>query len=480
LIRFTAACGPLIYRGDQFPADYSQNAFVCEPQANLVKRDILTFRGLKTTAVQAWDDKEFIASTDEGFRPVNLMNGPDGAMYVVDMHRGVMQHRTSETPYYREKIVRSKLDTLLHKGRILRIKYKNKKLDKVPKFNDLSDTQLVALLKSKNGWIRDRAQQFLIYKQKTSAVPQLKKLAQNNNGVAAIHALHTLDGLDALSFELLQKAAASGTPMLSAHALLLLKKYNSDDHIEAMKKLVTHLRSRNDTTIDLYLAASLGPWIASSPDTFLQPLVNLSHKYQGSTVFQEAVVSSLKGKEKRFRTYAMQKGGSKSLGKTINTLLDQTIKNKQEDKKNSIFVQRKIPAGKLAKGLLFFRSNCARCHGADGEGIEHLGPPLNGSEYVTGSTKRLAMIILNGLKGPIHVKGKRYSFNGNMPSFRDEYSDEELAGIIDYLHNSFIHADPNLSYGRKHVSPEVIKEIRKIKSGTLTEKDLLNMTDSTN
>ena len=81
----------MVYRGDQFPGDYNQNAFVCEPEANLVKRDILTFGDTKTTANQAWDDKEFIASTDEGFRPVNLSNGPDGAMYVVDMHRGIMR-----------------------------------------------------------------------------------------------------------------------------------------------------------------------------------------------------------------------------------------------------------------------------------------------------------------------------------------------------------------------------------------------------
>jgi len=110
LIRFTAACGPLIYRGDQFPSDYSQNAFVCEPEGNLVKRDILNFGSLKTTAVQAWDDKEFIASTDEGFRPVNLVNGPDGAIYVLDMHHGIMQHIVSATPYYKNGIAHKKLD----------------------------------------------------------------------------------------------------------------------------------------------------------------------------------------------------------------------------------------------------------------------------------------------------------------------------------------------------------------------------------
>ena len=65
LVNFTAACGPLIYRGGQFPEEYNQNAFICEPQANLIKRDILKFGSLQTTARQAWDDREFLASTDE-------------------------------------------------------------------------------------------------------------------------------------------------------------------------------------------------------------------------------------------------------------------------------------------------------------------------------------------------------------------------------------------------------------------------------
>jgi hypothetical protein len=269
LIRFTAACGPLIYRGDQFPAEYSQNAFICEPEANLIKRDILTFQSLKTTATQAWDDKEFIASTDEGLRPVNLLNGPDGAMYVVDMHHGVMQHIISATPYYKNGIVHKKLDTLVNAGRILRIKYKEKNLDKIPDLINASATDLAALLKSNNGWVRDRAQQILIYKQEHQAVPELEKLVQDKeNTVTAIHALRTLEGLNALSFEFLQKVAASGEAMLSAHALLLLEKYNTVANVQSMEKLSTDLMAKNDTVINLYLAISLRPWIAISPDTF--------------------------------------------------------------------------------------------------------------------------------------------------------------------------------------------------------------------
>ncbi len=456
LVKFTAACGPLIYRGDQFPAGYSENAFVCEPQANLVKRNILTFESLKTTAVQAWDDKEFIASTDEGFRPVNLLNGPDGAMYVVDMHRGVVQHKVSATPYYRNGIIGKQLDTLLNAGRILRVKYKNKELGRIPELNKASGTELVSLLKSPNGWIRDRAQQLLILKQQRSVVPELEQLAQSaTDTIAAIHALHTLEGLGALPFELLGKVAASGAPMLSAHALVLLSQYDTTGYVEAMEKLAIDLSARNDTVIDLYLAASLGRWAASS-ETFLPLLAKLSRKYPESPVFQEAVISSLEGLEERFRTYALQP----DTDEIIYALLDESGKNRREDKMHSIFVQRKIPIPGLQKGLVIFRSTCAGCHGPDGEGIQHVAPPLRGSEYVNGPNDRLGMLILNGLERPSATTGESRPFNGAMPKFRDIFSDEEIAGIIDYLHTSFVAADPTLSYGLPRVRPEEIKALR--------------------
>lgn len=474
LVRFTAACGPLVYRGDQFPTGYAGNAFVCEPQANLVKRNVLTFESLKTTAAQAWNDKEFIASKDEGFRPVNLSNGPDGALYVVDMHRGVMQHKVSATPYYREGITHKKLDTLLSAGRILRVKNKDKKLGGIPRLNEASAAELVSLLKSPNGWTRDRAQQLLIFKEQRSAIPELEQLAQSaTDTIASIHALYTLEGLNALSFDLLRKIAASGVPMRSAHALLLLSRYHTGDHLEAMQKLADDLIARNDTVINLYLAASMGPWATASPAAFLPLLKKLSRKYPESPVFQEAVIGSLEGLEEQFKTDA---AGPDSV---INSLLDQSIKNRRENNKHSIFVQRKIPTPGLQKGLVIYRSTCAGCHGPDGEGIEHVAPPLRGSEYVSGPNARLGMIILNGLEGPIHVNGKLHQFNGAMPKFRDIFSDEEIAGIMDYLHNSFVAADPKLRYGLPRVKPEEVKVLRQRKPvKTLTEQLLLEMNDA--
>lgn len=474
LLNVTASCGPLIYRGDQYPTDYNQNAFACEPQANLVKRNILAFEDDKTTAAQAWNDREFLASTDEGFRPVNLFNGPDGAMYVVDMHRGVMEYRAFTTPYYNNGIAGKKLDTLLNAGRILRIKNKNKKPGEIPNLINKSGNEWVNLLKSPNGWVRDRAQQLIIYKQENSLIPELEKLAQDDkNAVAAIHALHTLEGLNALSFEFLQKVAAYGDPMLSAHSLLLLEKYNFINNVKSMAALATDLLNKNNPVINLYLAASLGAWNKISHDTFLPILGKISQTYPDKAIYQEAIVSSLQSLEEKFRKI-VNKTNIRQKSHVLDTLLTQTIKNKREGKMNSIYVHVKTPPDARTNGLALFRNTCATCHGADGDGIEHVAPPLKGSEYVEGSTDRLAMIILNGLEGPVHINSQLYNFNGSMPAFGNNFTDDQIADIIQYLHNAYV------TKPVKPIDAEKIKKLRNKKSETLTEKDLLEMSKLNN
>lgn len=335
---------------------------------------------------------------------------------------------------------------------------------------------MVALLKSKNGWIRDRVQQLLVFKQDNpiaigSVVSELEKLAQDDkNPVTAIHALHTLDGLNALSFDFTQTIAASKDPMLSAHALLLLEKYNTNDNVNSMAKLVKNLLNRKDSIIDLYVALTLGPWAETSDEIFFPVLLQLSQRYSGSGVYQESIVNSLNGLEEKFKTLS-KSGHSKNSDELLDNLLATTIKNKQEGKMNSIYIKEKVPVDARTNGLAIFRNTCATCHGNDGDGIEHIAPPLNGSQYVEGSSERLAMIILNGLQGPVHIKGQLYNFNGSMPNFGNNYSDKEIADIISYLHNAFVLSPTDAINAKK------IKKLRNKRSGTLTEKDLLALPD---
>ena len=146
------------------------------------------------------------------------------------------------------------------------------------------------------------------------------------------------------------------------------------------------------------------------------------------------------------------------------------IKNHQKKEMNPIFVKEKNIVDNRTKGLQLFRSICATCHGADGKGIQDLAPPLKGSEYIDGSMKRLASIILHGLSGPISVSGKLYQLNNEMPGLinNKDIKDEDIADIIRFTQNAFAKEGKNISAGD-------IKKLRDKKpiGGIFNEKQLL-------
>ena len=105
LQRVTAACGPTIYRGDHFPPEFRGNAFVCEPAGNLVSRQVITQDGLNVTSKSVQQGGlDFLTSTDERFRPVSLYTGPDGALYVIDIYHGILQHKAYVSAYLADQM----------------------------------------------------------------------------------------------------------------------------------------------------------------------------------------------------------------------------------------------------------------------------------------------------------------------------------------------------------------------------------------
>ncbi|MBU1822883.1 MAG: dehydrogenase, partial [Bacteroidetes bacterium] len=408
LIDVTAACGPLVYRGGSFPDQYNQNAFTCAPEVNLIKRNILTFNDTRISAKQATEGKEFIASTDEGFRPVNLFNGPDGAMYVVDMHRGIIQHKAYISQYLTEQLGLKKLDTLQNAGRILKITNKAGKLNPVTDLSKATSRELVAMLSHPNGWVRDRAQQILIQKKDLSIVKELTSLAKSSNAsLTAVHALYVLEGMNSLSFNALSAIVnQSEQPETIAHALGLLERFATVPNVKSMKNVASQILVRNNTMLDLYLSMSLSPWIKVSGADFLPVLSDIDKKYHPQRLFQEAIVSSLEGNEEK---YLQSMNPSDELKRVLKIALD----NRQKKELNPIFVKQTNTVDARTKGLQLYRTICAACHGADGKGIQDLAPPLKGSEYIDGSMKRLASIILHGISGPIHVDGKLYTLNND-------------------------------------------------------------------
>ena len=160
LATVTAACGTCIYRGDNFPEECRGNAFVCEPSGNVVKRNVMSEKDGVVTATNAYEKAEFLASSDERFRPVNACTGPDGALYIVDMYHGILQHRIYVTSYLRKQIEDRGLDQPQTQGRIYRVVHESKKPGPKPSLSTASSANLVNHLSHANRWAVSRHQPF--------------------------------------------------------------------------------------------------------------------------------------------------------------------------------------------------------------------------------------------------------------------------------------------------------------------------------
>ena len=475
LINVTSACGPLIYRGNQFPTSYFENAFVCAPEANVVKRHVLTIKDNKVTAKQAISEKEFIASTDEGFRPVNLFNGPDGNLYVVDMHRGIIQDKAFLTPYLQKHYANKKLDTIIGMGRILKVSSEHGNPNKNIDLDKLDINALVNLLSSSNGWLRDRAQQLLVFKDSNKAIPSLQGLAQNTkNPIAQIHALHALNGLNALDFELLTNMLSSNSNSdVICHAVVLLEYFASKDNLATAQNLIRNLIKKNNPSIDLYLATALGQWVQLSTEPFFPILFKLSERHKDALAYQEALINSLRGNENDFKDY-LNNHSSDTSKSVLFELLDKTLSNRETNSRNAIYTVTSLLTDSRTAGYNLFRTICAACHGIDGNGIDGLAPPLRNSEYIKGSNERLALVILHGLSGPVHVDGELYDLNLTMPGLinNHEISDKDLQDIMSYLNNAFTD-DKSESLSLEQLNQ--LRNKKPINGDTYTEAELLGL-----
>ncbi|MCL5130323.1 c-type cytochrome [Algibacter sp. L4_22] len=468
LVNVTSACGPLIYTGDNFGSEFIENAFVCAPEANAVKRNILTFELFKVKARQAVPKKEFIVSTDEGFRPVNLNNGPDGNMYVVDMHRGILQDKVFLTSYLKNQYAEKKLDSIIGMGRILRVINKQSVPKEIINIEELSVSELVDLLSHKNGWLRDRAQQLLVFKNDPAAISLLENVIfDSRNKIAKVHALHTLNGMQALSFNTLERVLKlENESNVICHALVLVESHATRSRLPLMLEIIEELTGKDNPEVDLYILNTLNGWGQISSEKVFPILSKLSEKYTDNLAYQESAINSLRGIEDGYKLYLDEENIDISENK-LDVILGETLINKQDKKK-----KRNVTKASNTSGYKIFRNFCATCHGFNGEGVEQLAPPLENSEYVTGSTKRLTLVLLHGLAGPVHVNGKLYELNGTMPGLANNpaFTNLDILNIISYLQSTF-------SKDSESINLDQIKALRNVKpkgGGVYSEKELLN------
>ncbi|GAA4424420.1 hypothetical protein GCM10023188_04230 [Pontibacter saemangeumensis] len=436
LVNFTAASGPVVYRGGLFGEEYASNVFVAEPSANLIKRNILDEKGYITGGEQAYTEKEFVASVDERFRPVSLYNAPDGALYVVDMYRGIIQHKTYLTPYLKKQIGSRKLTQPLGYGRIYKIVPENKKPEMVILPEDPG--QLVKLLGHENGWVRDNAQQMLIDRNFTQAIPALRQAAKaTDKPLLAMHALWTLEGLGALQTEEVLALLQQPVWPVRMQALTALPSVLNQSNYRQYVPVLEQLVASNDTLAAPYVAFManyIHPYDKAASSSLLQKVVK---QYPANKYVADAVISNLYDREEAFQKAmtAIAPDTSLTFNKRLQRVITQTSSAKANRSPEALL--KAFP-----KGAAMFASACQTCHGADGNGVKSLAPPLNQSEWVTGDKNKLISIVLFGLTGPVSVNGHLYKapeINGDMPGigYDKDLSNENVAQLLSYIRKSW-------------------------------------------
>ena len=166
---FTAASGVHIHRGDALPEGHRESLFICESAQNLVQRQVRSPKGVTFTSQPARSGREFLASRDQWFRPVFAANGPDGALYIVDMYRKNIDH-----PQYVPEASRPLLDFEAGKGRgrIYRIVAQPWKRDgRMIDLGRMSASELSRTLEHPNAWWRETAQRLLVERRDQTARP---------------------------------------------------------------------------------------------------------------------------------------------------------------------------------------------------------------------------------------------------------------------------------------------------------------------
>ena len=294
LAKFTSVCAPMVYRGDRLPSELYGNVFVAEPAANFVSRIVLTDDGTTLRAKKAYDNAEFLASTDERFRPVYISNAPDGALYIVDFYRGIIQDRASTTVYLRDHILARKLDRPTGLGRIYRVVHESTKLDSTAPFANATPAQLVEALSHPNGWRRDTAQRLLVERYAKSVAPSLVKLAESAPDYRTrLHALWTLDGIDSLEPATVSRALADSSRDVRASAIRLSEKWLATAEHPLQKELLKRLDDP-DWSVREQLAASLGVLPAAQREF---ALASLLERYGSDPIVVDAGLSGLRGSE---------------------------------------------------------------------------------------------------------------------------------------------------------------------------------------
>jgi mono/diheme cytochrome c family protein len=293
---YQGVSSPLIYRGTALPKELYGNAIVVDSPTNLVHLVKVNANEAGNMAGQDfWPKGEFLASTDERFRPVWLTPGWDGSVYIVDMYRGVSQDEPIQTDYLKNYIMQHRLWDGIHKGRIYRIIHTSMKPARAkPNMIDETPAQLVTHLSDEDGWWRDTAQQLLVQRNDKSAVPALKQLAMSApDARTRVQAVWTLIGMGSLDAETVTHALSDSDAYVRNAGLRGAEPFLAKGDA-AIQAAVLKTEDDSNWQVRRQLAASLGEL---PREARVAPVVAMFKKYGSDQITVDAGISGLKGQE---------------------------------------------------------------------------------------------------------------------------------------------------------------------------------------
>ncbi len=490
LAHYTSAGSPTAYVGDRLPSELRNNVFVTESAGNMVGRFIVR-EGAdgSVTARTAYDRAEFITGADERFRPVNLANAPDGTLYVVDMYRGIVQHRAFITGYLEQKIIERGLAEGIGHGRIWRVVHSSTVRGERPRLSSKPSAELVPILAHPNGWWRMTAQRLLVERGDTSVAGALRTMARTHeDDRARLHALWTLDGIGQVEDDVLASAARDRAPAIRAAALRIAEPNVTMSMARDSSAVVRRQRAASLGALareprasalagvidadgkDPIVADLVAGALAGAEIDFLERLLSgPAREAQHGPVIRSlsrAIIRSRDGAavqrllvltgppvRPRWQRLAILEGiraptapsASVTMLPGVPTALVSAMASRDTAvRARAILVAevlswpgrratRPVPRAltaaehKLSEaGQTQFVVSCASCHHVNGVGVTSLGKPLAGSKWVLGSPDALIRIVLHG------KEGERL-----MPAVGARLTPEELAGVLTYIRRSW-------------------------------------------
>ncbi len=249
--------GGIIYKGDAFPPSFRGSFIGGNLLSNAVYWHLLEPNG---STVAGRHGGTLIDARDRWFRPIDLLAGPDAAVYVVDWYDKRAAHLDPRDTWDRTN------------GRVYRVVYGERR--RVPPFDlsKRSSAELVALRTSTNDWFPAEARRILAERRDSSIVPDLKRLLADDRDEAValrdLWALHVSGGLD------------DGTAMgLLDHPVAGVRRWTirllGDDHrmtLALREKLASMAAKEPDATVRSQLASSGQRWAAADALPILEGL----------------------------------------------------------------------------------------------------------------------------------------------------------------------------------------------------------------